>query len=329
MINVGPYTLKNRLVLAPMAGVTDLPFRLLCRRLGAGHVVGEMVTSDSRLWNSPKSQWRMNHEGEPEPRTVQIAGGDPQMMADAALANQKLGAQIIDINMGCPKKKVCNKLAGSALLKDEGLVKEILHATVEAVDVPVTLKIRTGWDKDQINGLKVAEIAQTAGIKMLAVHGRTRTCGYQGPVEYDTIRAIKAALDIPVLANGDITTPQKAQQVLDYTGVDGVMIGRAAQGNPWIFREIEHYLNTGTELESPELGEVEQVLTDHLHQLHAFYGDFMGCRIARKHVGWYLQTQDNSREFRKVFNQLETPEQQIQAVQHYFARLKYAKEIAA
>ena len=295
-VRIGPYTLPNRLILAPMAGVTDQPFRQLCRRLGAGLVVSEMVTSDVRLWNSRKSRLRLLHEGDPEPRSVQIAGGDPQMLAEAAARNVELGAQIIDINMGCPAKKVCNKAAGSALMKDEGLVSAILEAVVGAVDVPVTLKIRTGWDRQNKNGLTVAKIAEQSGIAALAVHGRTRADLYTGEAEYDTIAAIKQAVSIPVFANGDIDTPLKARQVLLATGADGLLIGRAAQGRPWIFREIDHYLATGELLAPPDLAEVERILLEHLRALHAFYGDVMGVRIARKHVSWYLATLPGARE---------------------------------
>lgn len=294
---IGPYTLPNRLILAPMAGVTDRPFRQLCRRLGAGLVVSEMVTSDVRLWNSRKSSLRLLHAGDPEPRSVQIAGGDPQMLAEAARKNVELGAQIIDINMGCPAKKVCNKAAGSALLRDEPLVREILQAVVGAVDVPVTLKIRTGWDRQNRNGITVAKIAEDAGITALAVHGRTRADLYTGEAEYDTIAAIKQAVSIPVFANGDIDSPQKAKAVLDATGADALLIGRAAQGRPWIFREIDHYLRTGETLPAPALIEVERILLEHLAALHAFYGELMGTRIARKHVGWYLATLPGARSF--------------------------------
>lgn len=318
-VRIGPYTLHNGLILAPMAGVTDQPFRQLCKRLGAGLVVSEMVTSDMSLWNSRKSRLRMIHEGDPEPRSVQIAGGDAQMLADAARANVELGAQIIDINMGCPAKKVCNKAAGSALLKDEDLVNEILQAVVAAVDVPVTLKIRTGWDRANKNGLTVAKIAEQAGITALAVHGRTRADLYTGEAEYDTIAAIKQAVSIPVFANGDIDSPEKARYVLDATGADGLLIGRAAQGRPWIFREIEHFLRTGQTLPAPELFEVERILLEHLAALHAFYGDVMGVRIARKHVGWYLATLPGAREFRAHFNRLEDTEAQCANVREFFA----------
>lgn len=318
-VRIGPYILPNRLILAPMAGVTDQPFRQLCRRLGAGLVVSEMVTSDVRLWNSRKSRLRLLHEGDPEPRSVQIAGGDPQMLAEAAVRNVELGAQIIDINMGCPAKKVCNKAAGSALMKDEKLVAEILEAVVGAVDVPVTLKIRTGWDREHKNGLEVAKIAEQAGIAALAVHGRTRADLYKGEAEYDTIAAIKQAISIPVFANGDIDTPEKARQVLEATGVDGLLIGRAAQGRPWIFREIDHYLATGKLLAPPALYEVEDILMQHLQALHAFYGDVMGVRIARKHVSWYLATLPGAREYRSRFNGLEDRDAQCASVRAFFA----------
>ncbi|MBA1194063.1 tRNA dihydrouridine synthase DusB [Pseudomonas entomophila] len=325
-VRIGPYTLRNNLILAPMAGVTDQPFRTLCQRLGAGMVVSEMVTSDLRLWNSRKSRLRRIHEGDPEPRSVQIAGGDAQMLAAAARANVESGAQIIDINMGCPAKKVCNKAAGSALLRDEALVTEILHAVVGAVDVPVTLKIRTGWDRDNKNGLNVAKIAEQAGIQALAVHGRTRADLYTGEAEYDTIAQIKQAVSIPVFANGDITSPAKARAVLDATGVDGLLIGRAAQGRPWIFREIEHYLRTGETLPVPGLDEVESILLGHLAALHAFYGDVMGVRIARKHVSWYLATQPGGKEFRQRFNALEETQAQCANVREFFEERRQSLE---
>ncbi len=317
-VRIGPYTLPNQLILAPMAGVTDQPFRQLCRRLGAGLVVSEMVTSDVSLWNTRKSSLRMIHSGDAEPRSVQIAGGDPQMLAEAARRNVEMGAQIIDINMGCPAKKVCNKAAGSALMKDEQLVSAILQAVVAAVDVPVTLKIRTGWDRANKNGLSVAKIAEQSGISALAVHGRTRADLYTGEAEYDTIAAIKQAVTLPVFANGDIDSPQKARQVLDATGADGLLIGRAAQGRPWIFREIDHYLATGTQLPAPSLLEVEGILLEHLAALHAFYGDVMGVRIARKHVGWYLATLPGAREFRAQFNRLESTDAQCANVRQFF-----------
>lgn len=321
-VRIGPYTLPNRLVLAPMAGVTDLPFRQLCRRLGAGLVVSEMVTSDVRLWNSRKSRLRLPHEGDPEPRSVQIAGGDPQMLAEAAQRNVELGAQIIDINMGCPAKKVCNKAAGSALMKDEQLVGAILDAVVKAVEVPVTLKIRTGWDRDNRNGVTIARIAEDAGIQALAVHGRTRADLYKGEAEYDTIAEIKQAIGIPVFANGDIDSPRKAADVLAYTGADGLLIGRAAQGRPWIFREIDHYLATGATLPGPALDECEAVLLEHLDALHDFYGDDMGVRIARKHVGWYLAATPGGTAFRSTFNRLDDKDGQHASVRAFFAECR-------
>jgi len=318
-LRIGPYTLPNSLILAPMAGVTDQPFRQLCKRMGAGLVVSEMVTSDVRLWNTRKSSLRMMHSGDPEPRSVQIAGGDPEMLAEAARRNVEMGAQIIDINMGCPAKKVCNKAAGSALLKDETLVREILQAVVTAVNVPVTLKIRTGWDRENKNGINVAKIAEDAGIVALAVHGRTRADLYMGEAEYDTIAAIKQAVSIPVMANGDIDSPEKAKAVLAATGVDGLLIGRAAQGRPWIFREIEHYLRTGEHLPAPSLLEVERILLEHLAALHAFYGDVMGVRIARKHVSWYLATLPGAKEFRAQFNRLDSTDAQCANVREFFS----------
>jgi len=326
-VRIGPYTLSNGLILAPMAGVTDQPFRQLCRRLGAGLVVSEMVTADMSLWNSRKSRLRMVHAGDPEPRSVQIAGGDAQMLAAAARANVEAGAQIIDINMGCPAKKVCNKAAGSALLRDEALVAEILEAVVAAVDVPVTLKIRTGWDRDNRNGLAVARIAEQSGITALAVHGRTRADLYTGEAEYDTIASIKQAVSIPVFANGDITSPVKAAEVLRHTGADGLLIGRAAQGRPWIFREVEHYLRTGEFLPAPQLEEVERILLDHLAALHEFYGDVMGVRIARKHVGWYLATLPGAKEFRASFNCLDDTAAQCANVREFF-RERYESLVA-
>ena len=317
-VSIGPYRLPNPLILAPMAGVTDQPFRRLCRRLGAGMAVAEMVTSDTRLWQSRKTQQRLIHRDESEPRSIQIAGADPQMLADAARANVQLGAQIIDINMGCPAKKVCNKAAGSALMRDERLVAEILAAVVAAVTVPVTLKIRTGWDHDNRNALRIAKIAEDAGISALAVHGRTRADLYTGQAEYDTIATIKQALSIPVFANGDIDSPRKARQVLDYTGVDALLIGRAAQGRPWIFREINHYLATGEYLPAIDNREIESILLEHLTALHAFYGEHLGVRIARKHVGWYLATLPGAREFRAQFNRLDSTDAQCSAVRRFF-----------
>jgi len=329
LFHIGPYQIANQVVLAPMAGVTDRPFRQLCRQLGAGLVVSEMVTSDTSLWNSRKSQTRLNHSGEAEPRSVQIAGGDPSMMADAAQMNVERGAQLIDINMGCPAKKVCKKAAGSALLQNEPLVAEILSAVVDAVDVPVTLKIRTGWNRENRNGVTIAKMAEDAGIAALAVHGRTRSDAYKGCAEYDTIAQIVRAVEMPVMANGDITSAEKAKYVLEHTGASAVMIGRAAQGRPWIFREIDHYLRTGEHLPTAPLNEVYSILSAHLCELHQFYGDFMGARIARKHVSWYLKTVDNSETFRKAFNQIESAQEQHASVQDFFERLITKEEKAA
>jgi tRNA-dihydrouridine synthase B len=326
---IGPYTLPNPLIVAPMAGVTDRPFRQLCRRMGAGLAVSEMVIADSKLWHTRKSRTRLNHQGEPEPRSVQIAGGDPEMLADAARQNAEFGAQIIDINMGCPAKKVCNKAAGSALMKDEKLVRAILEAVVAAVDIPVTLKMRTGWDRDNRNAPVIARMAEDAGIQALAVHGRTRADKYNGNAEYDTIAAVKASVGIPVFANGDITTPEKARQVLAHTGADGLLIGRGAQGRPWIFREILHYLETGTHLSEPPLDEVEQILAGHLAELHSFYGEKMGVRIARKHVGWYLQSHDQNKQFRTRFNAIEDALEQKDSIEQYFAGLRNGEVFAA
>ena len=326
---IGPYTLPNPLIVAPMAGVTDRPFRLLCRQLGAGLAVSEMVIADSKLWHTRKSRTRMDHRGEPGPVAVQIAGGDPEMLASAARQNAGFGAQIIDINMGCPAKKVCNKAAGSALMKDEALVREILEAVVQAVDVPVTLKMRTGWDREHRNAPAIARMAEDIGIQALAIHGRTRTDKYNGDAEYDTIAEVKSTVSIPVFANGDITSPEKARQVLQHTGADGLLIGRAAQGNPWIFREILHYLETGRLLPPPALSEVEQVLTGHLEALHDFYGETMGVRIARKHVGWYLQSHDESKQFRNCFNAINDAQKQKDHIQQYFAGLRNGEVFAA
>jgi len=313
---IGPHQLENGLILAPMAGITDRPFRHLCRQLGAGLAVAEMLTSDTSLWHTQKSQRRLPHADDGTPISVQIAGSDPAQMAHAAQANVALGAQIIDINMGCPAKKVLKKAAGSALLKDPQLVKDILMAVVTAVDVPVTLKIRTGWNTDQRNGLDIALIAQDAGIKALAVHGRTRACGFKGDVEYDTIAAIKQALDIPVIANGDINTLEDAAKVLSHTDADGLMIGRGAQGNPWLFQQMHHYLKHGTKLEKPSNTVMWHILKQHLYGLYSLYGEVMGPRIARKHVGWYLKQEPTQR---KIFNQLESQMQQLDFLNHYFA----------
>ena len=319
MLRIGPYNLDTQVALAPMAGVTDRPFRQLCRKMGAGLVVSEMVTSDPSLWHTRKSSYRLNHDGEAEPRAVQIAGGDPEMMATAAKLNAENGAQIIDINMGCPAKKVCNKAAGSALLRDEGLVAEILAAVVEAVELPVTLKTRTGWCHETRNATRIARLAQDSGIAMLTLHGRTRADAYRGAAEYDSIRAVRQEIEIPLVANGDINSPEKAEQVLEYTGADAVMIGRAAQGRPWLLREIDHYLRTGKKLPAPERNEVYDILKQHVLALHQFYGELMGVRIARKHVGWYLAAEPEGKAFRKFFNQIDEAQTQLQAIDQFFA----------
>jgi tRNA-dihydrouridine synthase B len=335
-MHIGPFQLKNNLIVAPMAGVTDRPFRQLCKSLGAGMAVSEMVASNSLLWGSEKTRRRANHEGEVEPIAVQIAGADPGMLAEAARFNVDQGAQIIDINMGCPAKKVCNVMAGSALLKNEPLVGRILGAVVSAVRVPVTLKIRTGWDRASRNALRVAKIAEAAGIQALAVHGRTRACGFSGEAEYDTIAAVKSEVAVPVIANGDIATPEKVKHVLEYTGADAVMIGRAAQGRPWMFREIQHYLNTGDRLPPPEVEEIHRVLVAHLYELYAFYGEHTGVRVARKHISWYTKGLAGSAAFRHAMNRLETRGEQLAAVNDFFAqlaergrRLTYVEELAA
>ena len=321
-MQIGQYKLRNNLVVAPMAGVTDRPFRMLCKKLGAGYAVSEMVTSNSLLYGSAKTLRRANHEGEVEPISVQIAGADPKMLADAARYNVDHGAQIIDINMGCPAKKICNVMAGSALLKDEPLVSQILKAVVAAVNVPVTLKIRTGWDKQNRNAVAVAKMAEDIGVQALAMHGRTRACAYMGEAEYDTIAEVKQAINIPLIANGDITTPEKAKYVLEYTGADGVMIGRAAQGRPWIFREIEHYLATGEDMPPPEVSEIRSVMLGHIHDLYEFYGDLSGMRVARKHISWYTKGLKDSANFRHAMNQLQTIDDQLAAINDFFNGLE-------
>ena len=320
-MQIGSHILKNKLVVAPMAGVTDRPFRQLCKQMGAGMAVSEMVSSNSLLWGSKKTQRRANHDGEVSPISVQIAGADPAMLAAAAQYNVDQGAEIIDINMGCPAKKICNVMAGSALLQNEKLVSQILDAVVKAVSVPVTLKIRTGWDKQHKNALSVAHIAENSGIQALAIHGRTRACAYSGEAEYETIAAVKSKLNIPVIANGDITTPEKAQRILAYTKADAIMIGRAAQGRPWIFREIDHFLVTGQHLQSPEVTEIHRVLINHLHDLYHFYGEYSGVRIARKHISWYTKGLVGSAGFRHAMNQLQTSQQQLQETNIFFTRL--------
>ncbi|MDY0023178.1 tRNA dihydrouridine synthase DusB [Arenimonas caeni] len=320
-MHIGPHAIEPRVVLAPMAGVTDKPFRMLCKQLGAGLCVSEMTTSDPRFWNTAKSRHRMDHAGEPDPISVQIAGTVPAVMAEAAKHNVDHGAQIIDINMGCPAKKVCNAWAGSALMRDEALVAEILRAVVSAVDVPVTLKIRTGWAADRKNALAIARIAQDSGIAALAIHGRTRDQHYTGLAEYDTIAEVKSALRIPVLANGDIDSPAKAAFVLRHTGADAVMIGRAAQGRPWIFREVAHYLATGETLPEPGVAEVRDILLGHLEGLHAFYGEESGVRIARKHLGWYAKDRPENAAFRGVVNRATCAEEQLRLTRDYFDAL--------
>lgn len=308
-------------MLAPMAGITDQPFRQLCCQMGAGLAVSEMMSSNPKVWKTGKSQRRMVHSDEAGIRSVQIAGSDPDELAFAAQYNANNGAQIIDINMGCPAKKVNKKLAGSALLKEPALVEQIIKSVVNAVDIPVTLKIRTGWCENTRNGVEIAQIAQNNGIQSLAVHGRTRNDFYKGDAEYDTIKAIKQAVNIPIVANGDITCAEKAAQVLDYTGADAIMVGRGAQGKPWIFREINHFLKTGRHLSSPSLEEIRSILLGHVKDLHNFYGDFMGVRFARKHVSWYMQTHDQGKSFRSIFNALESAEEQLNALTMYFDNL--------
>jgi len=319
VMRIGTHILKNNLLLAPMAGVTDKPFRQLCRELGAGLAVSEMVTSNISLWRYNKSRHRLDHSGEAGHCSVQIAGAEPLLLADAAQRNADRGADIIDINMGCPAKKVCNVMAGSALLKDELLVARILETVVRAVSVPVTLKIRTGWDTLQRNAVTIARIAEQSGIAMLAVHGRTRACGFGGTAEHATVADIKTRVRIPVVANGDIATPRQAAAVLASTGVDGLMIGRAAQGNPWIFREISHYLVTGKPATPPDPSEVQHTLIKHLHKLYEFYGEYAGVRIARKHLGWYCKHRRGNSILRTLMNSAESAQAQLQAVRDYFS----------
>jgi len=323
MLVLGPHILRNNLFVAPMAGVTDRPFRQLCKQLGAGYAVSEMIASNALLWNSEKTLRRANHTGEVQPIAVQIAGADPAMMAEAARHNVAHGAQIIDINMGCPAKKVCNVAAGSALLQNEPLVQRIIEAVINAVGcgpdaVPVTLKIRTGWDHAHKNALTVAKLAEAAGIAMLTVHGRTRADLYRGEAEYATIAAVKAAVRIPVVANGDITCPVKAKMVLDATGANALMIGRAAQGRPWIFREIDHFLRTGTQLAPPRVIEIQQLMNKHLEDHYAFYGEFTGVRTARKHIGWYTRGLAGASQFRHIMNTLDSTRAQLATVNAFF-----------
>jgi tRNA-dihydrouridine synthase B len=328
-MRIGLHELRTNLFLAPMAGVTDRPFRQLCKQLGAGMAASEMVSSNSLLWGSDKTRRRADHTGEDEPRAVQIAGADPTMMAQAARYNRDRGAQIIDINMGCPAKKVCNVMAGSALLQDETLVARILRTIVAAVDIPVTLKIRTGWDRTHRNGVTIARIAEDNGIQALAVHGRTRVDLFQGAAEYDTIAAIKSAVKIPVIANGDIESPEKAAAVLAHTGADGIMIGRAAQGNPWIFRQIGHFLATGAKLAAPPVAEVRDTLLKHLNNLYAFYGEHTGVRVARKHISWYSKGSIGGAAFRHRVNQVDTVTAQLAMVREFFDQQAETVELAA
>jgi len=321
---IGSFALANNVFAAPMAGVTDRPFRMLCKKLGAGYAVSEMVTSRRDLWDTLKTSRRANHDGEPEPIAVQIAGTDAQMMADAAAYNIDRGAQIIDINMGCPAKKVCNKWAGSALMQDEKLALEIVEAVVNACasrNVPVTLKMRTGWAEQHKNAVTLARAAESAGVAMVAVHGRTREQGYKGMAEYDTIAEVKAALTIPVVANGDITSGEKAREVLAYTGADAVMLGRVAQGRPWIFREVVHFLATGKHLAAPLVGDVKRLLLEHLQDHYELYGEFTGVRSARKHIGWYVRTLPGGEMFRARMNALVDAETQLRAVADFFDAL--------
>ena len=317
-MQIGPYILDNPIALAPMAGVTDRPFRQLCRELGAGYVVTEMVTSNPQLRHTRKTSWRSSFEGEATPVAVQIVGSEPAQLAEAAQYNVGLGAQIIDINMGCPAKKVCGKLGGSALLSDTGLVKDILQAVVSSVDVPVTLKIRTGPDRGNRNGVEVARIAESCGVAALAVHGRTRADRFRGEAEYDTIREICANISIPVFANGDLNSPEHAREVLDYTGAQGLMVGRGAQGNPWIFRQLNYYLSTGKTLAAPEAEEVHAVMCEHLSRLHAFYGPVHGVRVARKHIGWYLKSQPDSKNVLYDLMRVKTAKEQFQLLERLF-----------
>jgi tRNA-dihydrouridine synthase B len=315
---IGSHRLKNNLVLAPMAGVTDQPFRLLCRQLGAGLVVSEMITSNPGLFHTRKTQLRLINKDEPEPRAVQIAGADPLQMAEAAIFNVEQGAEIIDINMGCPVKKVCNVMAGSALLRDESLVTDILESVVRAVKVPVTLKIRTGWDKANRNAINIAKIAESSGIQALTVHGRTRACAFNGVAEHETAGEIKSRVAIPVIANGDITSPEAAAEILKTYHVDAIMIGRAAQGNPWIFREIDHYLSTGEKLDPPDATEVCNTLLEHVAHLHQYYGEIQGVRIARKHIGWYCKQRKNAQAFRTIINRIDSANEQLSVLQSFF-----------
>lgn len=328
-MNIGSVKLENNLVLAPMAGVTDRPFRQLCRKLGAGLAVSEMVTVDTTLWGSRKSLSRLNHHGETGPIAVQIVGNDPVKMAAAAQINSDLGAQIVDINMGCPAKKVCKAAAGSALMRDEILVARILEQTVKAVDIPVTVKIRTGWDNNNRNAVTIAQIAEASGIAAISVHGRTRADKFSGNAEYETICSVKQSVSIPVIANGDIDSPQKAARVLNRTNADGIMIGRAAQGRPWIFTHIEHYLRTGESLPDPEPVWIRDLLLEHLDELYSFYGSEHGVRIARKHIGWYSKSHAGGSKFRQAVFSTEDPKIQTAMVKTFFNELRSTQDLAA
>ncbi|MCU7840582.1 MAG: tRNA dihydrouridine synthase DusB [Candidatus Thiodiazotropha sp. (ex Troendleina suluensis)] len=328
-MQIGPYKIENNLLLAPMAGVTDKPFRQLCRRMGAGLAVSEMVSADASLRGTRKTIKRLDHEGETCPISVQIVGSEPSKMAEAARANVAIGAQIIDINMGCPAKKVCNRAAGSALLQDEQLVVALIDAVVNAVDVPVTLKIRTGTDPGNRNGVRIAQIAEASGIQALAVHGRTRACKFSGQAEYETIADIKQAVAIPVIANGDIDSPVKAAKVLQQTGADALMVGRAAQGRPWIFKEIDHYLKTGSNIPEPDLAWVANILTEHVMQLYDFYGEYLGVRIARKHIAWYSKGHPGGALFRNKIHYSDSAAQQLQSIRDYFECLQNKGDLAA
>jgi len=316
-MQIGSYTLPNQLVLAPMAGISDRPFRKLCRSLGAGMAVSEMISANALVWENKKTRQRINHEGEPGPVVVQIAGADPDILALAAQGNVRFGADIIDINMGCPAKKICNKQAGSALLANEDLVSRILDKVVDSVEVPVTLKIRTGTDPDSRNACRIAEIAEQSGVQSLAVHGRTRQCAFRGKAEYETIRRVKQQVNIPVIANGDISSPEKAAEVLAFTGADALMIGRPARGNPWIFSQISHYLETGSRLAPPTISEVRDVLLAHLQELYDFYGEYTGVRTARKHIAWYSKGFFGSNEFRREIMQVESSSEQLAKVEAF------------
>ena len=326
-MKIGPHLLESPVIAAPMAGVTDQPFRNLCRKLGAALAVSEMVTSNTKLWKSKKTQFRLNHIGEDAPRAVQIAGTDPLQMAEAAKLNADLGAEIIDINMGCPAKKVCKAAAGSALLRDEPLVASILHTVVTSVDIPVTLKIRTGWSEESKNAIQIAKIAEEHGIQALTIHGRTRNDFFNGVAEYETIAEVKSETKIPIIANGDIDSPKKAFEVLKFTHADAVMIGRAAQGSPWIFREIAHYLRTKEEMPPPTINERKDILLEHLGELYNFYGEERAVRLARKHVSWYLGDLPGSREFRSVFNALESGKTQVNAIIEFLDQVVYQQNL--